>query len=74
MSADLVGSPTRSEVVRLPELEVLCQRKRASVYEDIAAGRFPRQIKIGPRAVGWLRRDIEKWLADRIAERDGVPT
>lgn len=59
-----------NKVIRLPELEAMTGRKRSSVYEDVANGRMPRQIKIGPRAVGWLRCDIESWLASRIAERD----
>jgi prophage regulatory protein len=57
-------------VIRLHELEKLTGRKRSSVYEDMAAGRLPKPIKIGPRAVGWLRSDIDKWLAGRVAERD----
>lgn len=62
------------EVIRLHELEKLTGRKRSSVYEDMAAGRLPKQIKIGPRAVGWLRCDIDKWLASRVAERDQMVT
>jgi prophage regulatory protein len=58
------------EVIRLHELEKLTGRKRSSVYEDMAAGRLPKQIKIGPRAVGWLRSDIDEWLSERVAERD----
>jgi prophage regulatory protein len=59
-----------NQVLRLPDVERLTGRKRSSVYEDIAAGRLPKQIKLGPRAVGWLRSDIETWLAERISERD----
>lgn len=58
-------------ILRLPDIEVLTGRKRSSIYEDIAAGRMPRPIKLGPRAVGWLRADIDRWLADRVAARDG---
>ena len=31
-------------------------------------GRFPKPIKIGARAAGWLEAEIEEWLAQRIAE------
>jgi prophage regulatory protein len=60
-----------SPILRLRALEDLTGRRRSSIYEDMAAGRMPRQISLGPRAVGWLRVEIEAWLAARIAERDG---
>lgn len=59
-------------ILGLPDVEALTGRKRASIYEDMAAGRMPRQIKLGPRAVGWLRSDIEGWLASRVDARDAT--
>lgn len=64
------NSATLAPILRLPDVVALTGRGRASLYTDMAAGRMPRQIKLGPRAVGWLRADIEAWIADRIAERD----
>ena len=74
MGIELTRVQDAGEVIRLHELEKLTGRKRSSVYEDMAAGRLPKQIKIGPRAVGWLRSDITKWLASRVAERDQMVT
>ena len=34
------------------------------------AGRFPRPVKIGPRAVAWVESEIDDWLRQRIADRD----
>lgn len=59
-------------VLRLRDVEALTGRKRSSIYEDMRAGRMPRQIKIGPRAVGWLRTDIEDWQSRCVAERDAA--
>jgi prophage regulatory protein len=64
------GTAQLSTVLRLREVQAMTGRSCASIYADMAAGRMPRQIKLGPRAVGWLRADIERWLAERIAERD----
>ena len=33
--------------------------------------KFPRPIRLGERAVGWLQSDIVRWQRQRIAERDG---
>lgn len=60
----------KAELIRLPQLEAMTGRKRSSIYSDMAAGRLPRPIKIGPRSVAWLRADVETWLAERVAQRD----
>ena len=36
------------------------------IYEMQAEGRFPRRIKLGERAVGWLESEVRDWLATRI--------
>jgi prophage regulatory protein len=33
--------------------------------------RFPKRVKLGLRAVGWVEAEVDKWLAARVAERDG---
>jgi prophage regulatory protein len=34
------------------------------------AGTFPRRVKLGPNAVGFVEEEIESWCAARVAERD----
>ena len=36
----------------------------------IKAGKFPRPLKIGEATVAWPEEEIDRWLCDRIAERD----
>jgi prophage regulatory protein len=31
---------------------------------------FPKPVRLGPNAVGWLKSEIEAWQQARIAERD----
>ncbi|APD36106.1 MULTISPECIES: helix-turn-helix transcriptional regulator [Burkholderia] len=38
---------------------------KSEIYRRIQAGTFPRPIALGVRAVGWLERDIESWLASQ---------
>lgn len=59
-------------VWRLPAVLQVTQRSRSSILRDIPEGRFPKPIRLGEHSVGWLRVEVEKWLADRIAERDQV--
>ncbi|MFY9320720.1 MAG: AlpA family phage regulatory protein [Lentibacter algarum] len=32
------------------------------MYKMMDEGEFPRPVRIGRRAVGWLAEDIEKWF------------
>ncbi len=41
------------------------------VYTLIKAGKFPKPLRLGANAVGWLESDIAKWQGERITERDG---
>ena len=38
---------------------------RATIYRMIAEKRFPAQVRIGTRAVGWRWSDLERWSNDR---------
>jgi prophage regulatory protein len=38
------------------------------IYRLESEGRFPRRIKLGVRAVGWIESEIEAWICER-AER-----
>jgi prophage regulatory protein len=36
-----------------------------SIWRWVRDGRFPPPRKIGPRAVGWLKSEIDDWVAGR---------
>ena len=38
-------------------------------YALMREGTAPRPVKIGPRAVAWLRSELHEWIAARVAER-----
>ena len=40
-----------------------------SLWRAVRAGRFPKPVQLGPNAVGYLKADLERWLAERAAER-----
>ncbi|MEM6907202.1 MAG: AlpA family phage regulatory protein [Pseudomonadota bacterium] len=52
--------------LRRPEVERETGLSCSAIYRDIEAGTFPRQIKIGKRAVAWRASDIERWKAERL--------
>jgi prophage regulatory protein len=58
-----------ARILRLPEVMARVGLKRASIYQHMAAGTFPKQIALGVRAVGWLESEIDTWLTTRIQAR-----
>ncbi len=49
-------------VWRLPEVIIQTGLSRSTIYEMIKRGEFPRQFKLGARAVGWVADDVLAWL------------
>lgn len=33
------------------------------------AGHFPKPVELGPRRIGYVRAEVEAWIAERIARR-----
>lgn len=40
---------------------------RTTVYDWMRRGQFPRPIRLGARAVGWLESEIDSWIEGRVA-------
>ena len=59
------ATPSTKRILRLPEVVARSGLSRASVYNLMAKGRFPKSIKLSERAVGWRESDIDTWLAGR---------
>jgi prophage regulatory protein len=53
-------------MLRRPEVEKLTARSRSAIYEGMAAGTFPKPVKIGARAVAWPESVIRNWIAERM--------
>ena len=56
----------------LREKEV-CERvglRPTSIDRLIAAGKFPRPVKLTGKAKGWLASEVDAWIASRAADRD----
>lgn len=45
---------------------------RRTLYTEISEGRFPKPIQLTTRRVGWPEVDVETWLSEKIAARDGA--
>lgn len=57
-------------LIRLPAVKAQTAIARTQIYAGIAAGTFPKPVRLGTRTVAWLQSEINAWIADRIATRD----
>ncbi|ODV42371.1 hypothetical protein AWV79_27695 [Cupriavidus sp. UYMMa02A] len=53
---------TADSLLRLPEVLKIVPVSRSTWYDGIQSGRFPAQVKLGPRISAWRRSDIERLL------------
>lgn len=56
------------KILRWPEVARIVPISRSHAHALAAKGKFPKPIKLGPRASGWLESEINDWLTDRIAQ------
>ena len=54
-------------ILRLPEVMKITGLSRSSIYAMMNDEKnpFPKQKKLGLRAVGWLETDIHEWVLSR---------
>jgi prophage regulatory protein len=62
--------PTTKRFLRRPQVQDKTGLATSSLYDKMAAGEFPKPIKLGALAVAWDESEVDAWMAARIAERD----
>lgn len=60
---------TQDRIVRKPEAQALAGLHASSIRRLELEGRFPKRIRLGGKACGWLLSEINEWLRQRAAER-----
>ena len=58
--------------LRLPAVVNATGLNRATIYEMVNRGDFPKPCKIGARAIAWPEDEIEAWAAERMSEREAA--
>jgi prophage regulatory protein len=59
-------------ILRLPEVEHKVGYRHTTIYALMAEGRFPRSIPLGSKARGWIESEVDDWIRERVAARDGA--
>lgn len=67
-----IESPRPLRVIRLQEVESRTGLRRSAIYQHAGQGTFPKPIRLGGKAAGWIESEIDAWIAQRIAARDAL--
>ncbi len=58
------------QLLRLPDVRRIVGLSRSEIYRRIALNKFPKPVPLGQRIIAWDSREIERFVEERIAERD----
>ena len=58
-------------ILRKPETVHKTGYSAVQIWRMERRGDFPKRVQLGPNAVGWLEHEVDRWIADRAAARDG---
>jgi prophage regulatory protein len=53
-------------MLRLPDGLKRTALSRSQIYRLIEQDDFPKQVRLGERAAGWVEEEIDCWLRERI--------
>ena len=60
------------KILRLSDVKSKTGLSRSTIYLRMTEGKFPQQISLGSRAVGWINSEVIDWIEHRISESRGV--
>lgn len=49
-------------IIRLPQVVAMVGLKKSAIYKKIKLEEFPKPIKLGTHASGWLESDVQGWI------------
>jgi len=60
------------QILKLTEVKATTALSGSSIYRGAANGTFPKPIKLGERASGWIASEVAQWLEERITSSRSV--
>lgn len=52
--------------LRLPEVKAITRLSKTSLYAMIRNKTLPAPVRLGPRAVAWVRSEVRHWAMERV--------
>lgn len=63
---------TKDRILRIAEVMDVVGLSRSAIYHLSKHGKFPRQVRIGLKAVGWRESEIQAWIESRMQPPEGI--
>lgn len=57
------------QLLRCPEVRARTTLSKSRIYELIREDKFPKPVRLGANAVGWVDEEIDNWIRELQAER-----
>jgi prophage regulatory protein len=57
---------SNTSILRLENVKTRTGLSRSTIYALIKEKRFPGNISLGARSVGWLESEIQAWIESRV--------
>ena len=64
-------SNSAPRIIRLPEVIKRTGLPRASIYQQMSLGIFPKPIALSIRSRGWIESEVDAWIKERVRARCG---
>lgn len=63
------NKPSHSErILRCADVRSHVGLSRSQIYNLVSQGMFPKPIKLGERASGWIESEVSEWIEQRIQQ------
>ncbi len=72
MSQDSSAPASGRSVLSFSSVQTRVSLGRTAIYAAVAAGTFPKPVKLGQRRVGWLSDEVDSWIDARADAREAA--
>ncbi|MFT4435322.1 MULTISPECIES: helix-turn-helix transcriptional regulator [Caballeronia] len=62
---------TPARILRIQSVSEMTGMAIPTIYLNARLGTFPKQIKLGPRAAGWIASEVQAWIDERVRASRG---
>jgi prophage regulatory protein len=59
-------------ILRRKQVQARIGLSCATIYAYMSEGTFPKPVKLGPRAVGWIESEVDQWLDAQVKQTRGA--
>ncbi|MCO7567793.1 AlpA family transcriptional regulator [Pseudomonas sp. S 311-6] len=60
--------PDDVEFIKIAEVRRITSMSTTFIYEHMLDNTFPKQVRLGPRSVAWVKSEVQAWAQARIAD------